>query len=309
MRDTLPKNTTLVTIARVRLNDQERFCTWQGKFHALMSTYKGFVSLEILSPEKKDIPEWMIFQRFFDRESLEVWQQSDDRKQLLQELQEFAKVSDVQPEQTKEPRGVTEVFVTKISPNTEAEYRKWMAKIHQAEAKFVGFRGVYVQSPFEGQGEHWITLLHFDTPEHLDLWLHSEERKEILQEGKLLISFLESHRVMSSFAGWFQSLEKEDRIPPVWKQTLLVLLVLYPIVMLQMKFLTPVLSSMDRAYSTFIANAISVCLISWPFLPISIYFLHWWLNPKTKNTIRTTVLGTVVVLFLYALEIILLQKL
>ncbi|MBN9376886.1 MAG: hypothetical protein J0H93_00770 [Chlamydiales bacterium] len=54
-----------------------------------------------------------------------------------------------------------------------------MAKIHEAEARFPGFKGVYVKPPRETQGKTWITLLQFDTPENLDLWLHSAERADL----------------------------------------------------------------------------------------------------------------------------------
>ncbi len=181
----------------------------------------------------------------------------------------------------------------------EKDYRAWIAKIHHVEAKFPGFRGVYVQSP-KGRGKHWITLLQFDSMQNLEGWLQSPERKQVLQESAPLISSLEAHRVFSPYAGWFASIAKVGELPPVWKQTMLVLLVLFPIVVFELKYLSPLLSGLNSSVSTFISNALSVTLISFPMMPIAILFLGWWLS---TNSLKTTIRGTLLLGLLYLAEI------
>lgn len=198
---------------------------------------------------------------------------------------------------------VTEVFITKVRPENEEAFKDWMNKIHNEEVKFPGFRGVYVQSPRQSQSKNWITLLQFDTPEDLERWLDSPERKKILEETKTLVSSLDSHLLMGSYAGWFSSDYKEMEAPAVWKQTMIVLLVLFPIVMLEMKYLSPLTENLNKSLGTFIGNAISVSLVSWPLIPIAIYFLGWWLSPKSETPFRTNVLGVVVVMLLYVIEV------
>lgn len=199
--------------------------------------------------------------------------------------------------------GVTEVFVTQVNAENEKAYRAWIAKIHQEEAKFKGFKGVYMQSPGQNGGMNWITLLQFDTPENLDRWLNSSERQEVLSEAKPLIKSLESHRMVSAYAGWFTSIAKTEGVPSVWKQTMLVLLVLFPIVMLELKYLSLLTDGLNHSLATFIGNAISVTLIAWPMMPFAILCLGWWLTPKAKKWLQINVTGTVIVLLLYVIEI------
>ena len=194
---------------------------------------------------------------------------------------------------------VTEVIVTEVTPGKEEEFRMWSAKIHQAEAKFPGFRGVYIQSPKRG-GKFWITLLQFDTLENLDRWLQSSERKQVLQESSPLVSSLETHRVISSSTGWLASIAKTGELPPVWKQTMLVLLVLFPIVVFELKYLSPLTASLNPSLGTFIGNAISVTLISFPMMPIALYFLGWWLSP---HSLKTSIVGSILLGLLYLAEI------
>lgn len=302
------ESTPLITTHVIPRQDQKaHFLEWQAKMHATVALFPGFLSLEI-SISKEHPNEWIIIQRFVDSDSRLSWQSSKEREMLNEELKKIAATNSLIEEVTSFSNireGVTEVLVTKVAIGKEREYKEWIANIHKVEARFPGFRGAYVQSPIEGKGGNWITLLQFDTAENLDKWLSSKERAEILEQSHSLISSLDYHRVISPFGGWFSSLMKQDNAPiPLWKQTMIILLVLFPIVMLEFKFLSPVTGSLNLSLATFIGNAISVSLVSWPMMPIAIWFLGWWLvPPKTKKQLWT-IYGTFVVFLLYAIEVL-----
>lgn len=300
-------NTVLITKIRLRPENRIAFADWQARLNALIVHFPGFISLEILSPQDTLNQEWVINQRFKDSNDLWTWCQFSQRKQLINELQVLCSAPIHEAEVCAEElpyAGVTEVFITEVSPEKDQAYKEWIAKVHQVEAKFPGFRGVYVQSPGVGNGKNWMTFLQFDSPENLDRWLSSPEREAVLKESIPLIASIESHRVITSYSGWFASIAKDGQLPPVWKQTMLVLLVLFPIVMLQLKYLIPQTIGMNQSLATFIANTISVTLISWPMMPIAIFFLGWWLLP-TKNKGWKTLFGIFIVLLLYLGEVLL----
>ena len=292
-------------VSKFRLNDGFRtdFSKWQADLHTQIVNFKGFVSLEILAPTQRT-PEWTIIERFDNQSHSKAWLNSKEYHKLREILRNFTdNVQEQELISSKQDWGVTEIFVTRIGKDKAENYRSWIGKIHEAESKFPGFRGVYVKSPTPGQGENWITLLRFDSQKHLDRWLTSKEREEVLKEAQPLITSLESHRVLSPFAGWFASTTVAGRAPSAWKQTCLILLVLFPIVMLEFKFLSPLTKHLNPALGTFISNAISVSLISWPMTPIAIYFLRWWLVPTEGNNFKINLLGFLLMLALYLLEI------
>lgn len=277
---------------RCRLENRRAFVDWQAEFNQAIVAFQGFVSLEILSPTDQ---EWIVVQRFTTTEGLSAWLQSQEYAELIQKLRDFQNHF----ETPVDKKNITQVFVTEVCPEKEEAFKKWVVKIHRAEAAFPGFRGMYVQAP-EGEKRNWITLLQFDTQENLDRWLNSSERQDILKESHDFISSIESHLLISSYAGWFSSFAKTDRLPSVWKQTMLVLLVLFPLVMLEIKHLNPLTVGFGLSLSTFIANAVSVTLLAWPLMPIAIFCLGWWL--KAIST-RMNLLGILVVALLYALEV------
>lgn len=232
-----------------------------------------------------------------------AWRLTPEYQQLVHDLKKLSlneSVIEITGDESNGKGNVTEVIITEVSPGMEKNYLAWSSKIHTVEANFPGFRGVYVQSP-AGKDKFWITLLQFDTIENLENWLESSERKAVLAESSSLISSFVSHRVVAPYSGWFSAVSKTtDQSLSVWKQTMLILLVLFPIVMLEMKFLSPLTASLNPALGMFIGNAISVALITFPTLPIAIYSLNWWLSTSNK---RTTLLGMGVVVLLYLIEI------
>jgi uncharacterized protein len=308
------KATILMTKVDIRPEVQNAFADWQAKLNGCIVAFAGFLSLEILAPLVLNQPEWVIIQRFHHPDQMKAWRQSKEHQELINELRPLVKhekahaiqETEIEAEQLASG-GVTEVFVTQIDSIKDQAFREWLAKIHRVEAKFPGFRGVYTQAPSVGHGKQWITLLQFDTPKNLDYWLSSVERQQVLNESTGCIVSLENHRIISPYAGWFSSLLKKGELPAVWKQTMLVLLVLFPVVMLELKFFSLLTSYLGLSLATFISNAVSVTLIAWPLMPLAIWFLGWWLSPE-NNKRSKTIQGTLLVIGFYLIEIIVFWK-
>lgn len=194
-----------------------RFADWQAKLNGTIVGFPGFVSLEFLTLPNQ-ASSWAIVQRFNSTENLSKWHQSREYHDLMKELDSLIEQKGSKEKiegESELKEGVTEVIIAEINPKKEQAYREWSSKIHQIEAKFEGFRGVYIQSPNQTQGRFWVTLLQFDSAKNLDRWLQSKERQEILEESKSLISSLETHRMASPYAGWFYSVAKTEGIPSV----------------------------------------------------------------------------------------------
>jgi hypothetical protein len=306
---------TLVTTVRVVEAYTKDFIEWKTQLNVCITSFPGFISLEVLSSTNEAFALWTIIQRFADQTSLAGWVHSKEHADLLEKLKKSLPASvenavqEIELEGSNSPGagGITEVFVTEIHPEKENAYREWIAKMHQVEAKFPGFRGMYIQSPSQSRTRSWVTLLQFDTPEHLDHWLSSPERKVLLEESKTLIAAIECHRVYSPYASWFAP-TGSNGIPPVWKQTMLILLVLFPIVMLETQFLSIYTQGLNPSLATFISNAISVALISWPCLPLAIFCLNWWLSDKDQANRQKNILGILLLIGLYLLEIFIFWK-
>ena len=134
---------------------------------------------------------------------------------------------EVEVKETESDGGVVEVIITQVKPGKEAAYREWETKIQQAQSKFPGYRGSYVQPPVAGE-LGWTTLMRFDTTEQLDRWLKSPERAALVKEAESLVDYAHLQQMGTSFPGWFPTDPKTGKGPPNWKAAMLVLLGLFP---------------------------------------------------------------------------------
>jgi antibiotic biosynthesis monooxygenase (ABM) superfamily enzyme len=237
---------------------------------------------------------------------MHAWQCSETHRRLLDEIGSIvgaAALREAEGAELDSDSTVTEVISTVIKPGLEKAYREWAERIHAAEAQFPGYRGSFLQPPLSDKQPYWTTLVRFAAPQQLDDWLNSVERKQLLLEHETLVQSWTMHRLSSSFAGWFPDEDPDRESPNTVKQSMVVLLVLFPIVMAELRFLTPMLKGVPPALATFLGNSLSVGLIGWPFMPIAIRFLNWWLSPKKGSGTLLRGAGYMLVAVLYTAEI------
>jgi uncharacterized protein len=71
-----------------------------------------------------------------------------------------------------------------VKPEHDAAHAAWQREIYAAAASFPGFLGIEPIPPTKGIQEHWLTILRFDSAEHLRNWLESPERHTLLEKGR-----------------------------------------------------------------------------------------------------------------------------
>jgi hypothetical protein len=305
----------LVVTVRLRPGVGAEFSSWHARMSTGPAGFAGFISAEVNAPASSGPPEWSIVQHFQGAAELRAWRATEQYRRLLEEARSLVDESDahgLRDDEVAEALAggvVTEVVTTYVKPGRDREYRQWAEKIHGAEAQFPGYRGGFLQPPASGQQRYWTTLVRFATPEQLDSWLNSDMRRELLREHDRLVQAWEHHRLPSSFAGWFPNDPATGESPPSWKQSMLVVLLLFPIVVFELRFLSPLLQGLNSAAATFIGNVISVFLLAWPFMPMIIAVMSWWLLPRKDGPKWINPAGIVLLISLYALEIAALSRL
>jgi antibiotic biosynthesis monooxygenase (ABM) superfamily enzyme len=205
------------------------------------------------------------------------------------------------------PHGGTEVVVTQIKPGSEDAYRAFADRFIKAQSTFPGYLGSFIQPPLTA-GAGWTTTLRFDTVEHLDAWMNSPERAALVAESDPLVLGFQTQRIDSSFPGWVPADPATGKSPSKWKTASLVLLTLFPVVMLELRFLNPLLHGLHPALATFVGNGLSVALTTWPLMPLAIRAFRPWLFPDGQPRGRVLAMPFVLVAG-YAIEIAALWRL
>jgi len=290
------------------------FSSWHSRMMTAAAGIDGFVSAELNAPSPGS-SLWTLSQHFRGVQAVEAWRSSARYRELIEEARAFIDKDDPGALSEELVPGesvdgvVTEVVTTHVKPGMDNEYQRWAEKIHRAEAAFPGYRGGLLQPPVSDRQHYWTTLVRFATSEQLDAWLDSDVRRDLLREHGQLVQSLEHHRLASTFSGWFPSDPASGNSPPAWKQSMLVLLMLFPIVALQIRFLRPHLSAFNPAEATFTGNIVSVALLAWPLMPIAVRLMRWWILPAADRARLIDGAGVALMAALYAIEVVALSYL
>lgn len=297
---------TIVTQARARDESSQDFARWQSQISAAAAAFPGFIEQSVIPPNPPSQADWVILQRFSGADAATAWLHSDRRRGLVDAAQPMlAGAVDVHLVRDTGagvlPAPVSAVISIRIKPGQEGAYRKWEQRIAAAQAKAVGFQGYRFEPPVPGVQDDWLAILRFDTEPHLRAWLDSPARAKLLEEAADFTEEFHARVVRTGFGQWFAG--GASAAAPAWKQNMVVLLMLYPVVFLfGLWVANPFLIKAARLpfpVALFIGNAVSVTLLNY-LVPWASGRLGWWLNPKGGKAARVTLAGAALIAVLYA---------
>jgi antibiotic biosynthesis monooxygenase (ABM) superfamily enzyme len=203
------------------------------------------------------------------------------------------------------------VIATRVKPGREDAYRLWERRIAAAQTRFPGFQGYRFEPPIAGVQDDWLSILRFDTETSLQAWLDSAVRRKLLEEAADFTEEFHSRVVRTGFDQWFTQ-GGGGAGPPVWKQNMIVLSLLYPVVFLFGLYVqTPWLmkaAGLPFWLALFIGNVVSVLSLN-GLVPWASGRLGWWLNPSGEHGMRTNLAGAALIAGVYGLWMLLFWRL
>jgi antibiotic biosynthesis monooxygenase (ABM) superfamily enzyme len=304
---------SIVTQTTVRPERAEDFARWQGETSTVISTFPGFVEQRLMPPNPPVQLDWVILQRFNTVEDAQRWLTSNDRQTRLEGAAPMLIGRDdvhiVHDDQGGiKPAPVSAVISTKVLPGKELEYRAWERKMSAAQTKAPGLQGYRFEPPVPGVQDDFVAILRFDSEENLQAWMDSPIRQKLVDEAAPLTVEFHTRMARTGFEQWFRDVGGPgSSAPPVWKMDFLVLLMLYPVVFLwSIWFGIPFLAAkfhMNFAIALFLGNIFSVGLTGF-MVPWVANKFSWWLAPSANGTTKPNLLGTGIILALYAAMVV-----
>ncbi|TAJ48950.1 MAG: antibiotic biosynthesis monooxygenase [Herbiconiux sp.] len=296
---------SLVVHRRLAEESYEKYAAWQQKVGARIANWPGFLDRQVIAPKPPLQVDWVVVQRFRDVDSARGWLQSAERTTLMAEIKdEFIGNDDIHlfTEEAKHPSEAASVLISsRVPADEEGAFLDWQRRISAAESRFDGFLGHKIERPVPGVQDDWVVVLSFDTDEHLNAWIDSAERKELLDSGKAYNEQLTLTKASYGFGFWTGN--KTALPDPIFKSNLLVLLMLYPVVFLWGYFVAaPLFDSHGVPFwlSLFVGNLVSTQLLGWFLVPWAFKRFSWWI--KRNQPARVHLYGYAIVVALYAVS-------
>ncbi|NJN86207.1 MAG: hypothetical protein HC881_07690 [Leptolyngbyaceae cyanobacterium SL_7_1] len=179
------------------------------------------------------------------------------------------------------------LVIEHIVPNGKSfVFRRWNAKFIELAKQHPGFIRADRCPPLpcaDGVVK-WYTIVHFDTPAHLNTWIASGDREQMLKTGQAIFTSYRFKSLTTGLEGWFARNAGAEHVgsgPPAWKQILSVVLALYPVVMLQSAVFAAlgIMQSWTMASSMVVNNLITSTLLTLVVMPQVSRLLNFWLAP------------------------------
>ncbi|MCW7987126.1 antibiotic biosynthesis monooxygenase [Streptomyces platensis subsp. clarensis] len=286
---------TVIIGQKIRHGLEPEFHAWQEELNAAAAGYAGFLGAEI-SPPTPLQPDWVVVYRFDSIAHLQAWINSATRQRFLDSGSKYLDgpaTQQVVSGGTQQPDPLVTVVVThRVHPDHVDAFLAWQRHMTEQESTFEGFRGTELFRPVEGLQDEWTTLYRFDSAEHLDAWLTSAERKEVLAEGEKFHDF-RMRTIDNSFGSWFAFEENGKEAPPPseTKTSVAVWVGLYPTVVLLTLALSPL--HLPLWLGLLIGNLLSSFIMSFLTMPFYVNpLLRRWLRPGPEAPpARTNLVG------------------
>ncbi|QES51582.1 antibiotic biosynthesis monooxygenase [Streptomyces venezuelae] len=285
------ESATVIIGHRVFPGREEQYEAWQKGVNAAAAAYPGHLGAEI-SPPTPLQPDWVVVYRFDSVAHLQAWLNSSTRQRLLDMAKDYFDGPATQQyisggTQPADPL-VTVVVTHRVHPASVDDFLAWQRHMSEEESKFEGFRGTEVFRPIEGLQDEWTTLYRFDSADHLDAWLTSEQRQRVLSEGKKFSDY-KLRTIDNSFGSWFAFDENGKEAPPPseTKTSIAVWVGLYPTVVLLTLALSPL--HMPLWLGLLVGNLLSSFIMSFLTMPYYVNrLLRRWLRPSPDEPPKRT---------------------
>ncbi|HSM80073.1 MAG TPA: antibiotic biosynthesis monooxygenase [Nodosilinea sp.] len=190
-------------------------------------------------------------------------------------------------DEIQQPSGpVTLVISEVVEPSRVPAYEAWTKGINGDARQFEGFMGVEVIRPRDHDHPEYVVIVKFESYATLRRWLISPTYRHWMDQSYGLIAARSQQQLPSGLELWFtlpparSGGQSALLKPPYYKQVVLGVLAVYPLILLANWLLGPLLAGLPGLLGLFISVIFVSALLTYPVMPWLSKGLGFWLYPK-----------------------------
>ena len=172
---------------------------------------------------------------------------------------------------------VSKILTVIVKYNRLAEYEQWLKKTEGALAQQKGFLGIEVIRPPDITAPEYFILLRFETLIDLEAWKNSKVLKELKKESLAFVLKVQIGERQYGTEMFFSRPISNIYYPkpPFWKQAIVGIITVYPLIVLSGAVLNPLFKNLPQALGMFF----TICIMSPTMIVVmprvSILFKKW----------------------------------
>lgn len=175
---------------------------------------------------------------------------------------------------------VTVVYTWDVARGREEAFEEWARDLQAAALHFPGHLGATWLRP-EGAGNRYYTVVRFAEKDQLRDWLHSPERKELIDRIDGIATEHRHHT--TGLEAWFSLPGLGAPGPARWKQVAVTFCAVYPLSLLYQAFLAPVSRMWPLPLRALLFPLIMVPLLTYLVMPALTRVFRRWLYPERRT--------------------------
>lgn len=184
---------------------------------------------------------------------------------------------------------VTLVISEVVEPSKVDDYEAWTKGINGDARQFDGFLGVEVIRPRDHAHPEYVVIVKFESYDRLRRWLISPTYRAWMDQSYGLIAARSQQQLPSGLELWFTLPQARsggrDPLPPppYYKQVVLGVLAVYPLILLANRLLGPLLGGLPPLLGLFVSVVFVSALLTYPVMPWLSKGLEFWLYPPGRR--------------------------
>ncbi|WP_406730049.1 ATP-binding protein [Streptomyces sp. NBC_01794] len=176
---------TVLIAQRVPPGRERVYRHWQNRTRYIVETFDGFERKEVYRPGSAADRERVTAYRFAGLGRLTTWLRSEAGRSVLAEstsLFEKPPTLEIRLGTPWQEHG-SMVISHDLQPERTEDFLYWQQRLLQEQEKFPGFGGAELYQPEKDAQQRWVVSFFYRTGAHLRVWLESEVRASLLDEG------------------------------------------------------------------------------------------------------------------------------
>lgn len=180
-----------------------------------------------------------------------------------------------------ENQGASVVISHQVANGKQQEYEIWLDEIGPKCRKSVGFMDWQIVRPIPNLTFIYTVIIRFDTVAHLENWMESEERKELIDMANPMFTKEDQYHIRSGLDFLFPLENESQKAPVKWKQYLVTWSAIYPLSLLVPLLVLPILGAVNladnRYLNSFFISGIVVFIMVYLLMPKYTGLIKKWL--------------------------------
>ncbi len=128
-------------------------------------------------------------------------------------------------------QGATAVITHRVRDGQQEGYDAWLNEIGPLCRSYPGHLDLQIIRPIPGLTATYTVIIRFDTREHLQGWMSSQDRKGLIEQVRSLLAQDDDFFIRSGLDFWFTPEGARAKVPVRWKQFLVTWSAIFPLVL------------------------------------------------------------------------------